>query len=156
MNDSELKTPLIKENNYAVERIEHTKIHFYEESSDSISGSVFCLLCLTFGTGILALPYSLSRIGVVLGLAIYLLASYSVYITLGLLTKTAYKHNILSYSKLISFHYGQKGVMMYELMNLLSNIGSIIVYQQISKYIFIQFSTSPQLLSNISAILTHY
>jgi amino acid permease len=136
-DDNELQTPLIENPihfNNALERIEDTKHHLYEESGGAIAGSVFCLLCLTFGTGILALPYSISKIGLVLGVGLYFLASYSVYITLNLLTKTAYKHNILSYSKLIDFHYGSRGVMLYELMNLLSNLGSIVVYQQISNF----------------------
>jgi amino acid permease len=137
-DDNELQTPLLDVIEKTTleptfERIEEAKHQYYEESGGSIIGSVFCLLCLTFGSGILALPYSFTKIGIGLGLVLYFLAAYSVYWTLNLLTKTAYKHNVLDYSKLINIYYGSRGVMLYEIMNLLSNLGAIVVYQQISK-----------------------
>jgi amino acid permease len=138
MNTEDLNTPLIEKLpklDKEFERIETAKHQYYEESGGSIIGSVFCLLCLTFGSGILALPYSFTKIGIGLGLVLYFLAAYSVYWTLGLLTKTAYKHGILDYSKLINLYYGSKGVMIYEIMNLISNLGAIVVYQQISNII---------------------
>jgi hypothetical protein len=143
MKIDELHAPLIEDNNNIAsptklektfERIDSLK-QLYFEGNGSIIGSIFCLLCLTFGSGILALPYSFAQLGIGLGLALYLLASYCVYLTMGLLTKTAYRHNILSYSKLINLFYGYQGVLVYEIMNLLSNIGTMIVYQQISKLI---------------------
>ncbi len=114
-------------------RIERWKIFYYRLTRGSTSGSVFCLLCLTFGSGILALPYSFSKAGIVLGSLLFILASFFVYWTLNLLTKVAFKDNKLNYSLLIYKYFGQNQVIIYEIMNLIANFGGIIVYQQISK-----------------------
>lgn len=118
-------------------RIERWKTFYYRLTRGSTSGSVFCLLCLSFGSGILALPYSFAKAGIVLGILLFILASFFVYWTLCLLTKVAFKENKLNYSLLIYKYFGKTQVIIYEIMNLIANFGGIIVYQQISKEIIL-------------------
>jgi hypothetical protein len=74
----------------------------------------------------------MTKLGLILGLIIFLICSATVLYTTKILLKTAYRHDILNYSKLINIFYGNRGVLIYEIMNLLANMGTIIVYQQIS------------------------
>lgn len=118
---------------FIFERIERIKQYYFKFTQGSISGSVFCLLCLTFGSGILALPYSFKKCGLILGSLLFIISSYSVYWTMSLLVKVAYDNKILNYSKLINKFYGKEAVLIYELFNLFANLGGMIIYQQISK-----------------------
>ena len=40
-----------EKNNYFYEKIENWKSFYFKLTTGSISGSIFCLLCLTFGSG---------------------------------------------------------------------------------------------------------
>jgi hypothetical protein len=54
MNNNELETPLASENRklaFIYDKIERWKQSYYHITEHSISGSVFCLLCITFGSG---------------------------------------------------------------------------------------------------------
>ncbi len=41
----------IKDSNYLYEKIENWKRYYFKLTTGSISGSIFCLLCFTFGSG---------------------------------------------------------------------------------------------------------
>ena len=98
---------------------------------------------MTFGSGkykknnkklaILALPYSITKTGLILGFMLFFFASSSVFWTLKMLIKVALKNKSLNYSKIIEIYFGNFHTLFYEFMNLSSNLGSIIIYQQISK-----------------------
>jgi amino acid permease len=100
----------------------------------------------------LALPFSFKKIGVILGTILFLAASASVYWTLKLLIKVAYKENNFSYSFLLNKYYGQNQVFLYELMNLIANFGGMIVYQQISNFTN-KFKISFKLLFRVFKLL---
>lgn len=63
---------------------------------------------------------------------LYLIAAVCVYWTLNLLKNVAFKDNLLNYSYLINKYFGNRQVIVYEVVNLVANIGGMIVYQQIS------------------------
>jgi len=81
---------------------------------------------------LLALPYSITKTGLVLGFLLFFFASYSVLWTLRMLIKVAIKNNSLDYSNLIEIYFGKNQTFFYQVMNLSSNLGTIIIYQQIS------------------------
>jgi amino acid permease len=125
---------------YMREKLQRFKSFYVTVSTGSTTGGVFCILCLTFGSGILALPYSIVKLGVFLGFLLFALASFCSLWTMMLLNEVAFRDGIIDYSQLISKYFGQKQVILYEIMNLISNFGAIIIYQQISKYYIEQFS----------------
>lgn len=80
----------------------------------------------------MALPYSLTKTGIILGILVFLIASFCVYWTTQLLVEVAFNEKIIDYSELIEKLYGRKHKITYDVINLLVNFGSIVVYQQIS------------------------
>lgn len=106
---------------------------FRPMTNGSMRGSIFCLLCITFGSGILSLPFSIKLCGLALSLIIYLISAYLVYATLNLLCDCAFESNRIDYLNLVCDTFGYKVMTFTTLANLISNFGAIIVYQQISK-----------------------
>jgi Kef-type K+ transport system membrane component KefB len=92
---------------FIYERIERWRRLYYSLTNGSTSGSVFCLLCITFSSGILALPYSFKHSGIILGTILFLIATACIYWTIRLLTKVAFRTNTINYSLLI-FQYFDK------------------------------------------------
>ena len=101
-------------------------------TTGSMRGSIFCLLCITFGSGILSLPYAIKLCGLVLTIIIFITAAFLIYTTLNLLCDSAYKCDTIDYLSLVNICFGSKIMTFTSFANLLSNFGSIIVYQQIS------------------------
>jgi amino acid permease len=121
------------------EKAEECQRYYYKLSRGSLIGSVSTLLCLTFGSGILALPYTFKKVGIILGFLLFLISAKLVYMTMGLIIKVGYKHNILDYTSLVHKFFGPKIVMLTSVFNLISNFGGIVVYQQIITNFFISF-----------------
>jgi hypothetical protein len=106
-------------------------------TSGSMRGSIFCLLCITFGSGILSLPYAIKLCGLILTIIIFITAAFLIYTTLNLLCDAAYKCETIDYLSLVNKCFGPKIMTLTSLANLITNFGSVIVYQQISIFIFI-------------------
>jgi amino acid permease len=86
---------------------------------------------------ILTLPYSLTKTGVLLGFILFLISTSLVLYTATLLVKVASKNNCLNYSGLVLKYFGTNHTIFFEIINLIINLGTIIIYQQISKFIMI-------------------
>ena len=109
---------------------------FRPMTNGSMRGSIFCLLCITFGSGILSLPYSIKLCGLVLTLIIFIISAYLVFTTLNLLCDCAFDNNTIDYLSLVNDIFGSKAMTLTTLVNLISNFGAIIVYQQIGRLRF--------------------
>jgi hypothetical protein len=72
----------------------------------------------------------------ILGTLLFIFAASAVYWTSNMLGKVAFQNKIINYSKLINKFYGHRQVVVYEFMNLITNFGGIIVYQQVSNFDF--------------------
>jgi hypothetical protein len=101
-------------------------------SKDANFASVFMILCFTFGSGILALPYSIAQVGIISGIFLYFLSAGLIYWTYDLLIKSGFKANIINYGRLIDYYFGTVHFYTYEMINLISSLGVNVVYTQIS------------------------
>jgi hypothetical protein len=108
--------------------------YYYHIKTESLSGTVLVLLCITFGSGILSLPYTIKSVGIILGVILFILSSLICFWTLKLLTHLAYKKNVLDYCQLVEIYFDHQTVILTEVINLISNLATIIVYQQFSNY----------------------
>lgn len=154
----ENKEPLLSEDQFSVQDETFLSKHqvnlplkqkignlFRPITQGSLRGSIFCLLCITFGSGILSLPYSMKVCGVALTLFLFFISAACIYYTLILLIESAYHFEIIDYLNLVEYTYGKTLLIITTIANLISNYGSIIVYQQISnllhqiKYLIFSF-----------------
>ena len=119
-----------------------TKFYFWKNSyfnhikTESLTGTIFVLLCITFGSGILSLPYTFKCVGIILGLILFIFSALACFWTLKLLVELAYKNNVLDYCQLVEIYYDHNVVIFTEIVNLISNLGTIVVYHQFSNYKF--------------------
>ena len=96
----------------------------------SLRSSVYGLICVTLGTGMLPLPYFFRTNGILLTLIIFFFCSFPTYITLKLLTTMSYEFKVYSFDKLIAHLFGKNSFMeIYTVIVLLINsFGSIIMW----------------------------
>ncbi len=83
----------------------------------------------------MTLPYSLTKTGVLLGFVLFIISTSLVLYTATLLVKVASKNDCLNYSGLVLKYFGIKHTIFFEIINLCINLGTIIIYQQISKIV---------------------
>ena len=98
--------------------------------SGSLRSSVYGLICVTLGTGMLPLPYFFRTNGILLTLIIFFFCAFPTYITLKLLTTMSYEFKIYAFDKLIAHLFGRNSLMeIYTIIVLLINsFGSIIMW----------------------------
>lgn len=115
-----------------------TQIYFQPMHPGSLRASIFCLICVTLGSGMLPLPYFLKANGIILTLILFFLCAFSTLYTLKILINLSYKNQIYSYNELVGKYYGYKSKMeIYSIIVLLINsLGSIIAWNAlINKFI---------------------
>ena len=130
------KTENMKDGNKKIERkptmgdISLSSLLFRPIESGSLRSSVYGLICVTLGTGMLPLPYFFRTNGIILSLIIFFFCSFPTYITLKILTSMSFQFEIYSYNQLISFFFGKNSFMeIYTVIVLLINsFGSIIMW----------------------------
>ena len=81
-------------------------------SQPSLRSSIFALICVTLGTGMLPLPYFFKTNGVVLTMVMYAFCGIATYLTLKILINMAYLNNTYSYNDLVAKYYGKKMVLL--------------------------------------------
>lgn len=147
---NEHKTPLITTNhlitghsNGGIERTgtysdtEHPlyNLFFQPIKHGSLKTSIFCMICVTLGTGMLPLPYFFKSNGIILTLVVFLICGASTYITLKILISLAYKNATYNYNELVSKYYGKKMTAYAIVVLLINSFGSIIMWNVfISKF----------------------
>jgi vesicular inhibitory amino acid transporter len=114
------------------------QIYFQPMHPGSLRASIFCLICVTLGSGMLPLPYFFKTNGIILTLLIYFFCAFSTLRTLKILCNLSYKTKIYSYNELVAHYFGQNSKMViYSITVLLINsLGSIIAWSVlISKFL---------------------
>ena len=105
-----------------------SNIFFRPINHGSLRHSVFALICVTLGTGMLPLPYFFKTNGIILTLLLFILCSFPTYLTLQQLIAISYENECYSYESLVSIYFGNDSFMVkYTIIVLLINsFGSII------------------------------
>ena len=85
-----------------------TNLFFQPIKRGSLRSSIFALICVTLGTGMLPLPYFFKTNGVVLTMVMYAFCGIATYLTLKILINMAYLNNTYSYNDLVAKYYGKK------------------------------------------------
>lgn len=113
-------------------------LYFQPITKGSVRASIFCLLCVSVGSGVLSLPYNIKVPGLILGMIIFLISSFATYWTLNLLKEAAYKDKIYSYGELVEKYYGKKLLITTEVILVINNMGSIVAWNMFSidRYLF--------------------
>ena len=96
----------------------------------SLRSSIFCMICVTLGTGMLPLPYFFRTNGIILTLIMYFFCSIPTYFTLQLLIKMGYEFKTYDFIGLVNKVYNNNKYMeIYATIVLLINsFGSIIMW----------------------------
>jgi amino acid permease len=113
-------------------------IYFQPLRPGSLRASIFGLVCVTLGTGMLPLPYFFKTNGIILTLIIFFICAFSTLWTLKILINLAYENKCYSYNELVGIYFNKNNFMVnYSIVVLLINsLGSIIIWNVlISKFI---------------------
>ena len=96
----------------------------------SVRSSVFCMICVTLGTGMLPIPHLFSSNGLLLTFILYLIFSYPTYRTLKILIKIARLKKIYNFPELVSSYFGVNSFMtrLTIISLLINSFGCIILW----------------------------
>ena len=94
----------------------------------SVRGSIFNMVILSMGTGMLALPKYISNTSLVLSCLLIIGISICVWWSLLLLSKSCEKNKKYNYSKLIELLYGKKLSILFDIIVILYSFGVLILY----------------------------
>lgn len=96
----------------------------------SLKSSIFCMICVTLGTGMLPIPHLFSSNGLILTFILYLFFSFPTYKTMQMLIKISHNNKIYNFPELVSKYFGYKSFMTgLTIVSLLINsFGCIILW----------------------------
>ena len=103
---------------------------FRQVSHGSVMSSVFCMICVTLGTGMFPIPHLFVSNGLILTLILFLFFSIPTYKTLQILIKISRKNKIYNFPELVSKYFGNDSFMTkLTIVSLLINsFGCIILW----------------------------
>jgi amino acid permease len=108
------------------------KTYFSPLAPGSLRASIFALICVTLGSGMLPLPYFFKRNGIFLSLIIFLFCGFCTLFTLKILLELAHKNKIYVYNDLVGIYFNRNHMVTYSIIVLLINsLGSIIAWNVI-------------------------
>ena len=96
----------------------------------SVRSSVFCMICVTLGTGMLPIPHLFSSNGLILTFIFFLIFSFPTYKTLQILIKISRKNKIYNLPELVSKYFGPDSLMtkLTIISLLINSFGCIILW----------------------------
>ena len=96
----------------------------------SVWSSVFCMICVTLGTGMLPIPHLFSSNGLILTFILFLLFSFPTYKTLQILIEISRKNKIYNFPELVSNYFGSDSFMakLTIISLLINSFGCIILW----------------------------
>ena len=96
----------------------------------SLKSSIFCMICVTLGTGMLPIPHLFSSNGLILTFILYLFCALPTYKTMQILIKISHENKLYNFPELVSKYFGYKSFMTkLTIMALLINsFGCIILW----------------------------
>ena len=106
------------------------KAFFRPVNHGSVRSSVFCMICVTLGTGMLPIPHLFSSNGLILTFILYLMFSIPTYKTLQILIKVAREKKIYNLPELVSKYFGRDSFLtkLSILSLLINSFGCIILW----------------------------
>lgn len=103
-------------------------VYFNPVRPGSLRASVFALVCVTLGTGMLPLPYFFKTNGILLTMVIFLLCGFATLYTLKLLISIAYDNKTYTYNELVSKYFGSTMVNYSIVVLMINSLGSIVIW----------------------------
>ena len=105
-------------------------IFFRPVHHGSLKSSIFCMICVTLGTGMLPIPHLFTSNGLILTFILYLFFSFPTYITLQLLIKISHDNKLYNFPELVSKYFGYKSFMtkLTIIALLINSFGCIILW----------------------------
>ena len=96
----------------------------------SVRSSVFCMICVTLGTGMLPIPHLFSSNGLILTFILFLIFSFPTYKTLQILIEISRKNKIYNFPELVSKYFGVDSFMtkLTIISLLINSFGCIILW----------------------------
>ena len=106
------------------------KAFFRPVKHGSVRSSVFCMICVTLGTGMLPIPHLFSSNGLILTFIFFLIFSFPTYKTLKILIKIARLRKIYNFPELVSTYFGVDSFMtkLTIISLLINSFGCIILW----------------------------
>ena len=98
--------------------------------------STMTATAMTFGTGCMTFPYIIGQMGVVPGVVIFLLVSFSMLYTLDLLLKGSLNANTFNFGDLTKKSLNNAGFIVYNVSTIVFLIGAVMTYQLTSYQFF--------------------
>ena len=105
-------------------------IFFRPVNHGSLKSSIFCMICVTLGTGMLPIPHLFSSNGLILTFILYLFFSLPTYFTLQLLIQISHDNKIYNFPELVSKYFGYKSFLtkLTIISLLINSFGCIILW----------------------------
>ena len=96
----------------------------------SLKSSIFCMICVTLGTGMLPIPHLFSSNGLILTFILYFFFSFPTYKTLQILIKISHDNKLYNFPELVSKYFGHKSFMtkLTIVVLLINSFGCIILW----------------------------
>ena len=104
---------------------------FGKMEAGSIRGSIFNMLILTLGSGLLSLPTYIGNVSMILSTILIILISILIWWSLLLLSKACEKSGTYNYSYLLKKLYGKHLSIIYDIIVIIYSFGILILYQVI-------------------------
>eukprot|EP00928_Gymnodinium_smaydae_P029889 TRINITY_DN22383_c0_g1_i1.p1 TRINITY_DN22383_c0_g1~~TRINITY_DN22383_c0_g1_i1.p1 ORF type:complete len:432 (-),score=47.37 TRINITY_DN22383_c0_g1_i1:185-1480(-) len=122
-----LRQPLLAKNGSAAKRAAPPQPNGWL-SEGSVSAAVALLCSAAIGTGVLALPYGVSQVGVVPATFLFALAGACSFVTNIILFRCVRKTGHGSYGELMTGILGQRGALVLDLFVCVEGLGSVATY----------------------------
>lgn len=103
-------------------------VYFRPITEGSLRASILCLLCITIGTNLLSIPYTMKMCGVALAIIIFVISAIISHWTLNMISETCLKEGYYDYSLLVHKYYGKTLILTTLVMCIFNNIGSSVCW----------------------------
>ena len=107
------------------------KTYFSPLAPGSLRASIFALVCVTLGSGMLPLPYFFRKNGIFLSLIIFLFCGFCTLFTIKILLELAHKNKIYVYNDLVGIYFNNHMITYSIIVLLINSLGSIIAWNVI-------------------------
>eukprot|EP00743_Colponemidia_sp_Colp-15_P010303 GILK01011330.1.p1 GENE.GILK01011330.1~~GILK01011330.1.p1 ORF type:complete len:542 (-),score=85.12 GILK01011330.1:234-1802(-) len=126
-----------EENESTASKIKETVINGIQKAGDTIDkkfqpgsmkGSIFTLVSATIGAGILSLPYTLARSGLVLGILLLVFGGFVAFFSAYLLVKCSQITDLDGFTAIMDRTFGLKWKMFTEVCMILNLFGALVAF----------------------------
>lgn len=141
VDNYDLDDETVQFDNKTMENINEEQRSFKERwfgplTEGGVRVSTMTATAMTFGTGCMTFPYIIGQVGVVPGVVIFLLVSFSMLYTLDLLLKGSLNANTFNFGELTKKSLNNAGFIVYNVSTIIFLIGAVMTYQLTSYQFF--------------------